>query len=101
MVELYDERFSSDIIFKEFRKDSLSTSKIKKKGLTNHVNLKCTNCILLYSNLFAFVDSNLLFKTTVITEIKGLFFLLFLKLPLRLFPPVIFFWLIFLQILRY
>ena len=31
MVELYDERFSSDIIFKEFRKNSQSTSKIKKK----------------------------------------------------------------------
>ena len=31
MVELYDERFSSDIIFKELRKNSQSTSKIKKK----------------------------------------------------------------------
>jgi len=31
MIELYDERFSSDIIFKEFRKDDQSTSKIKKK----------------------------------------------------------------------
>ena len=30
-VELYDERFSSDIIFKEFRKDLQSVSKIKKK----------------------------------------------------------------------
>ena len=29
--ELYDERFSSDIIFKTMRKNSLSTSKIKKK----------------------------------------------------------------------
>ena len=31
MVELYDERFSSDIIFKELKKNSQSTSKIKKK----------------------------------------------------------------------
>lgn len=30
-IELYDERFSSDIIFKTFRKDLQSTSKIKKK----------------------------------------------------------------------
>ena len=30
-VELYDERFSSDIIFKQFRKDLKSVSKIKKK----------------------------------------------------------------------
>jgi len=30
-VKLYDERFSSDIIFKEFRKDLQSVSKIKKK----------------------------------------------------------------------
>ena len=30
-IELYDERFSSDIIFKTFRKDSQSTTKIKKK----------------------------------------------------------------------
>jgi len=30
-IELYDERFSSDIIFKTMRKNSLSTSKIKKK----------------------------------------------------------------------
>ena len=30
-IELYDERFSSDIIFKEFRKDLKSISKIKKK----------------------------------------------------------------------
>ena len=30
-IELYDERFSSDIIFKEFRKDLKSVSKIKKK----------------------------------------------------------------------
>ena len=30
-IELYDERFSSDIIFKEFRKDLQSASKIKKK----------------------------------------------------------------------
>jgi len=30
-IELYDERFSSDIIFKELRKESISTSKIKKK----------------------------------------------------------------------
>ena len=33
MVELYDERFSSDILFKELRKDSLSTSKIKSTVL--------------------------------------------------------------------
>ena len=31
MVELYDERFSSDIVFKSLRKSSLSASKIKKK----------------------------------------------------------------------
>mgnify|MGYP006125558455 FL=1 len=31
IVELYDERFSSDIIFKELRKQSQSSSKIKKK----------------------------------------------------------------------
>ena len=31
IVELYDERFSSDVIFKEMRKNSQSTSKIKKK----------------------------------------------------------------------
>jgi len=30
-IELYDERFSSDIIFKTFRKSSQSTTKIKKK----------------------------------------------------------------------
>ena len=30
-IELYDERFSSDIIFKTFREDSLSSTKIKKK----------------------------------------------------------------------
>ena len=30
-IELYDERFSSDIIFKTFRKDLQSTNKIKKK----------------------------------------------------------------------
>ena len=30
-IELYDERFSSDIIFKTFRKESQSTTKIKKK----------------------------------------------------------------------
>ena len=30
-IELYDERFSSDIIFKTFRKTSQSTTKIKKK----------------------------------------------------------------------
>ena len=30
-IELYDERFSSDIIFKTFKKESQSTSKIKKK----------------------------------------------------------------------
>ena len=30
-IELYDERFSSDIIFKTFRKASQSTTKIKKK----------------------------------------------------------------------
>ena len=30
-IELYDERFSSDIIFKTFRKDSYSKTKIKKK----------------------------------------------------------------------
>ena len=30
-IELYDERFSSDIIFKAMRKESQSTSKIKKK----------------------------------------------------------------------
>ena len=30
-IELYDERFSSDIIIKTIRKNSLSTSKIKKK----------------------------------------------------------------------
>jgi len=30
-IELYDERFSSDIIFKELRKASIPTSKIKKK----------------------------------------------------------------------
>ena len=30
-IELYDERFSSDIIFKALRKDSRSTTKIKKK----------------------------------------------------------------------
>lgn len=30
-IELYDERFSSDIIFKTFRKDSQSATKIKKK----------------------------------------------------------------------
>ena len=30
-IELYDERFSSDIIFKTFRRESQSTSKIKKK----------------------------------------------------------------------
>ena len=27
----YDERFSSDVVFKELRKDSLSISKIRKK----------------------------------------------------------------------
>ena len=31
MIELYDERFSSDVIFKELRKHSYSVSKIKKK----------------------------------------------------------------------
>ena len=31
MIELYDERFSSDIIFKSLRDGTLSTSKIKKK----------------------------------------------------------------------
>jgi putative Holliday junction resolvase len=30
-IELYDERFSSDVIFKTMRKESQSTSKIKKK----------------------------------------------------------------------
>ena len=30
-IDLYDERFSSDIVFKTFRKESLSTTKIKKK----------------------------------------------------------------------
>ena len=30
-IELYDERFSSDIVFKTFRKESQSTTKIKKK----------------------------------------------------------------------
>ena len=30
-IEVYDERFSSDIIFKTMRKESQSTSKIKKK----------------------------------------------------------------------
>ena len=30
-IELYDERFSSDIIFKTFKKESQSTAKIKKK----------------------------------------------------------------------
>ncbi len=30
-IELYDERFSSDIIFKTFRRASQSTTKIKKK----------------------------------------------------------------------
>jgi len=30
-IELYDERFSSDIIFKTFKKASQSTAKIKKK----------------------------------------------------------------------
>jgi putative Holliday junction resolvase len=30
-IELYDERFSSDVIFKTFRKESQSTTKIKKK----------------------------------------------------------------------
>jgi putative Holliday junction resolvase len=30
-IELYDERFSTDIIFKTMRKGSQSTSKIKKK----------------------------------------------------------------------
>jgi len=30
-IALYDERFSSDIIFKTFRKDSKSSTKIKKK----------------------------------------------------------------------
>ena len=31
IVELYDERFSSDVIFKEFRKQSQPLTKIKKK----------------------------------------------------------------------
>ena len=31
MIELYDERFSSDVIFKELRKNSHSVKKIKKK----------------------------------------------------------------------
>ena len=31
IVELYDERFSSDVIFKEFRKHSQPSTKIKKK----------------------------------------------------------------------
>tara|TARA_B110000014_G_scaffold244080_1_gene214965 strand:- start:219 stop:680 length:462 start_codon:yes stop_codon:yes gene_type:complete len=30
-IELYDERFSTDIIYKTFKKDSQSTKKIKKK----------------------------------------------------------------------
>ena len=30
-IELYDERFSSDVIFKTFRKDLKSSTKIKKK----------------------------------------------------------------------
>ncbi len=30
-ITFYDERFSSDVIFKELRKNSISTSKIKKK----------------------------------------------------------------------
>ena len=31
LVDLYDERFSSDVIFKELRKESIPSSKIKKK----------------------------------------------------------------------
>ena len=34
-VTFYDERFSSDVVFKELRKNSLSISKIKKK--LNHM----------------------------------------------------------------
>ena len=34
-VTFFDERFSSDVVFKELRKNSLSTSKIKKK--LNHL----------------------------------------------------------------
>ena len=35
-IMLYDERFSSDVIFKELRKNSLSITKIKKK--LNHLS---------------------------------------------------------------
>ena len=30
-ITFYDERYSSDVIYKELRKNSLSSSKIKKK----------------------------------------------------------------------
>ena len=35
-ITFYDERFSSDVIFKELRKNSLSITKIKKK--LNHLS---------------------------------------------------------------
>ena len=40
-IELYDERFSTDVIFKTFKKESQSTKKIKKKLINRQLRIFC------------------------------------------------------------